>query len=340
MTAAATVVRRESPIGLWDQWDARWYLGIASHGYHWSIGGKSALAFFPLYPLLIKAGSALYVPSLPTAIVISNLAFAGALFYLYRFVEIDAGEPTASRALLLFAVFPGALFTFGPYSESLFLLCALGAVVHAHRGQALTAGAWAAGALLTRSVGVAVVVAVLAYLWQRPVRDRLLATVPSVVAGIAYAGYLASLALPLSALLTAQRSWHRGLGPPWIGFTSSLQWLGRHAATNPPWAAENLLSLALTILFLGLTVLAWRTLDTPMRLYCAGFWVIVLSSPEWLDGYYAPFSSMIRFVLALFPLAGWAACRLTDRWYRAYLVGSSALLAGATGVYLAGGWVG
>ena len=37
---------------MWIRWDALWYTGIASHGY-WT----QALAFFPLYPLLIAGGA-------------------------------------------------------------------------------------------------------------------------------------------------------------------------------------------------------------------------------------------------------------------------------------------
>src|SRR4051812_31453590 len=37
--------------GYWANWDGAWFVGIATHGY----GSASATAFFPLYPLLIRA---------------------------------------------------------------------------------------------------------------------------------------------------------------------------------------------------------------------------------------------------------------------------------------------
>lgn len=52
--------------GVWPvlatQWDADWYLGIAQHGYTHHLGTRydaNNLAFFPLYPLLVKATAVL-----------------------------------------------------------------------------------------------------------------------------------------------------------------------------------------------------------------------------------------------------------------------------------------
>jgi hypothetical protein len=161
-----------------------------------------------------------------------------------------------------------------------------------------------------------------------------------VVALALYAAYLAGQGMQVQAVLDAQSFWHRGLTHPITGFTASLSWLATFGARHLPWAAENLLQLCCTLLFLGFTALAWRSLTGAMRLYCLGFWVVVLASPEWKDGYYAPFSSMDRFVLALFPLAGWAATQLSHRSHRALVALFAAGYAGAAAVYLGGGWVG
>jgi hypothetical protein len=52
--------------GLWPilatQWDADWYLGIAQHGYTHHLGTRydaNNLAFFPMYPFLVKAAAVL-----------------------------------------------------------------------------------------------------------------------------------------------------------------------------------------------------------------------------------------------------------------------------------------
>lgn len=325
---------------LWKQWDARWYIGIAGHGYHFTIHGKPALAFFPLLPLLIKAVMSTGVVGTAAGILLSNGAFLGALFYLRALAEREWGNDNAARAVWLLALFPTAIFTFAPYTESLFLLGAAGSLYHARRGDAATAGFWAAIAILSHSTGLILLPAIVLALHPRGMRAWVSALLPPLVASTAFTAYLAARHVPIGALLTAQAAWHRGLTVPWGGFTASVTWLAHSGLTNIPWAIENVLQFGVTIGFLGLTAFAWRALPPAERVYCAGFWLLVLLSPEWKDGYYAPFSSMDRFVLTLFPLAGWLASRLSAHSFRHLLLAFGALMAGSAGVFLAGGWVG
>lgn len=340
ITVAAALVRHRNPLQLWDQWDARWYIGIARHGYVFTIHGKPALAFFPLLPLLVRAVMSTGITGTVAGIVLSNGAFLGALFYLRAFAAREWGSGPATGAVWLLALFPTALFTFAPYTESLFLLGAAGSLYHARRGRAMMAGLWAAVAILSHSTGLILLPAILLALRAGGLRSWGAALFWPAVAGAAFGAYLVTHHLSLTAPLTAQAVWHRGLTVPWTGFTASLQWLVQSGLTHIPWAIENVLQLAVTIVFLVLTALAWRALSPMERIYCAGFWLLVLLSPEWMDGYYAPFSSMDRFVLALFPLAGWAASRLSTRSLRRTLLTFGALMVGAAGVFLAGGWVG
>ena len=46
----------DRPDPFWDRfarWDAGWYHGIAANGYAYVEGGRSNLAFFPVYPKLM-----------------------------------------------------------------------------------------------------------------------------------------------------------------------------------------------------------------------------------------------------------------------------------------------
>lgn len=337
---AVLAVRQGDPGTIWEQWDARWYTGIAQHGYHFTIQGKPALAFFPLVPLLIRGMMHTGIGADSAGILISNAAFLAALFYLYSLARTEWGGRVAGRTTWLLAFFPTAFFTFAPYSESVFLLAAVAALYHARRGSAFVAGLWCAAAVLDRSTGFILILPLVLALYTHGIRARLAVIVPPVMAFAGYAVYLSLEHLPVHALLTAQSAWHRALTFPWVGFTASAAWLIHSGTSSVPWMIENVLQLAVTILFLGLTVSAWGVLSVPARAYCAGFWLLVLLSPEWLDGYYAPFSSMDRFVLVLVPLAGWAARVLTPRWYPRVLVGFSALMLGSTAVFLTGGWVG
>jgi Gpi18-like mannosyltransferase len=340
LTVALAVARHRSPLALWNVLDARWYTGIATHGYAWSLDGKPAVAFFPLYPALIYLGTRIGMDPVAAGLVVASTCALAALFYIRALTAVQWGPGVARRAVWLLALFPTAFFTFAPYTESLFLLAASAVLYHSQRGPSAIAGLWLGVALLTRSTGVILLGPLLmSVLWQRR-RTAINAFAPAACAVTAYLGYLVWQHLPLGQVVGSEQRWHRSLTYPWTGFTSSLHYLAYHIAYNAGWTTENLLQLGVTVGFLGLTVVTWRYLSPPAAVYCAGFWAIVLCTPEWRDGYFAPFSSVDRFVLALFPLAGWVASRLSSDRLKAWLVLSGALMTGAAAVHLSGGWIG
>jgi Mannosyltransferase (PIG-V) len=69
------------------RWDAVWYLRIAESGFG---GSDVRAAFFPLYPLLVRAVAAPFGASpgalLVAGYVVALLAFLGALVLLHRLV--------------------------------------------------------------------------------------------------------------------------------------------------------------------------------------------------------------------------------------------------------------
>jgi hypothetical protein len=125
-----------------------------------------------------------------------------------------------------------------------------------------------------------------------------------------------------------------------MGFWASIHWLLAHGPHPVMWAADNVGELIVTVCFLALTAVAWRSFDRATALYCAGFWLLVLTSPEWMNGYFSPLSSTDRFILALFPLAGWAPSRIPEARLRPLLVVSAVFLVGTAAYHATGGWVG
>lgn len=103
-------------------WDSFWYLKIAREGYEYIPGQLSSIAFFPLYPLLIRAISG--IPLIQPALAgwfISTISLGVGLIFLYKLVKkfhpsIDPLEP-----VVLFLIFPTAFFLNSVYTESLFL---------------------------------------------------------------------------------------------------------------------------------------------------------------------------------------------------------------------------
>ncbi len=106
------------PIDIFARWDSGAYFSILSQGYAPSSDIRtvfSNIAFFPLYPYLVKSIGWLGI-SLPDGfyvafgVLLSNLFFLAAAVLLFRFIIVELGftEETGSRTLGLLFVFPTA----------------------------------------------------------------------------------------------------------------------------------------------------------------------------------------------------------------------------------------
>jgi hypothetical protein len=154
----------------WDKLDANWFLYIAQHGYSNTDG---TAAFFPGYPMLVRLiGYLCLGHQLLAGYLVSNAALLAALVILYRLTEHEYDLATARRAVLYLALFPTAVFLFGLYSESLFLLAAVGAFYLARRGRWWWAGVVGIAATATRSMGVIVALALAVEAIHQTVEDR------------------------------------------------------------------------------------------------------------------------------------------------------------------------
>jgi Mannosyltransferase (PIG-V) len=282
---------------VWARWDSVFFVRIAEHGYD-----HASAAFYPLYPVLVWAlGHVFGGHYVLAGVVISLAAACGAFVLLYGIAEQRLGADGGRRAVLYLAVFPTALFLQAVYSESLFLLLVLAAFVLAERNRFAGAGLAAGLAILTRANGIALLPALAILAWRS--RDRRRAS----------GGLL--LALPVAALYPlllwrelgdpwafahAQDRWHRHLSPagPFGGIWDALtRWvpsgtLERHAI------AVNVEDLAFLVVFIALTVVAWRRFGAAYGVFCVASLVIPLSYPSsrW------PLLSLPRFGLAIFPL--------------------------------------
>lgn len=156
------------------RWDTGWYLGVAVDGYRWNprqMDRQQNIAFFPVYPMMMRYGS-LFVArdTLWTGVIISLVAFFFASIYLFRLARQSIDGESAGFAVALLSSYPFALFYSAAYTESLFLLCTLGACYHFERDQLWQAGVWGLIAGLTRPNGclLSVVLALLAIrpLWS------------------------------------------------------------------------------------------------------------------------------------------------------------------------------
>jgi Dolichyl-phosphate-mannose-protein mannosyltransferase len=116
-------------VGVWQHWDACWYTKIAAYGYE---PGVSSTAFFPLLPVLMGTLGRVLGGHLALAgMVVNAIAFIVALTGLWRLVRRDFGSEVADRTVLYVAVFPVAFFLSAPFTESIFLACAVWAILGA-----------------------------------------------------------------------------------------------------------------------------------------------------------------------------------------------------------------
>ena len=143
------------------RWDAGWYLQIAENGYSYIPEAgpevQQNIVFFPAYPMVTRVVALLLGNQQGTYVaagtIVSLAAFLFALAYLYAFARDEIGDERASSALWLMAAYPFAVFFGAIYTESLYLLAALGALHHFRRREFIRAGLWGLVIGLTRPNG-------------------------------------------------------------------------------------------------------------------------------------------------------------------------------------------
>ncbi len=321
-------------LSIWYQWDANWYMSIVTDGYNWVQADQSNVAFFPLYPLTIKAlGWVLGGRYLLAGLLLSNAFMFGGLVFLYRLVRDDYGDDVARRTVWLLAIFPTSIFFTSLYTESLFLLTGVATFYYARRGRWAMAGVWGLLASLTRITGILLLLPLAwEYLSQKNFSLRKLRPAAlwlSLVPGgiFAFMAYLYfGYDRPLAFAETQASGWGHELTPIWSSFTHDISFLVNQSEL---WVIYE---LAATLLLGVLTVLAVKKLPGSYTLYMLLSLLFPLAS--------GTTKSMSRYLLAVFPAFILLALLSGKRWV---LVSMSAvsilLLAVSTAAFVTGRWV-
>ena len=108
----------------WEKWDATNYIRIADGWYtgHVENGDYTTLAFFPLYPILMRIVDLLVKNMQLSGLIVSTLCFSIACPFLYALVALDYGKSAAKKVVVLLTVFPFSFFFGSMMSESTFLM--------------------------------------------------------------------------------------------------------------------------------------------------------------------------------------------------------------------------
>ena len=290
-------------------WDSGWYFDIARRGYYFDPDGQSSIAFFPLYPLLVRAcawpfgGSerAVWI----AGILVSCSAFAAAVVVLPRFAASVFGNREAARRTVLYlALFPFSVFFTRVYAEALLLLTSVLAVHAAWHGRWATAGVWGALATLARPNGILIAVPLLLLALRTPdglrtiaIRLAWLLPVPTALAG--YCLYVYGLAGHPLAWLSSQAHWGYSLGhPPWEQLLKLTSRLIRYGPYDyffvSPLAPYRLLHGAAAFLFLAITPAVFARLGVALGSYVLASLLVPLSGSA-LEG-------IGRYAAVLFPV--------------------------------------
>ncbi|MGW3603781.1 hypothetical protein [Micromonospora sp. NPDC005161] len=304
-------------ISFWFAWDALLYLRLSELP---MTGPWRDFGFPLLYPFLARpVGALLGGDNALGLLLISNVAFLLALWYGYRLAELLLGDPDGARRFTRYLVLLPTAFLFqAALTESLFVCLALAAFYYAERRRWLLVGVLGYFLAMSRSVGLLV-------------------------------------ALPLALVLLRQHDWRLGprallgylrIGWPllllpagWFTFMAFCRWRGgdwfayQHAqqvgwgieVQNPvPVLLDGLAGeprdaarVWFAVAVLAVLIAGFRRRELPYLVYGVLMVLVPLSMGP------AVYKSLLRYLLAAFPvalvLARWARRATVDVWLTAAL---------------------
>lgn len=305
------------PSTFWDtfaRYDSGWYEGIARNGYAYAAGGRSNIAYFPVYPMLMRYAGRMFgryhAAFYFGGIVVSWTCYVLAMVAFYYLARLDLEREPAERAVLLISIFPFAFFFGMIYSESTYLLFTVLAFLWFRTRWWILGGLAAAVAIATRTPAVVMWPALAWIAWQgaAPGRDRWMA-----IAGLALAlGGFAWYCLyvyqvsgnPFEWAATLQRWNYKVGGPPWRAPLDLVRTLLTH-----PYAYIAGTRMGLYDALYGVTGIAfllavpfvWLRFGAGYALFVLLNLLVPLSS--------GVFEGVGRYCSVLFPVFLWVASR-------------------------------
>jgi hypothetical protein len=267
------------------QYDCGWYVRLAAEGYRsnseWdTLGPVPNWAFFPLYPILLRATTALLNMSGEfSGLVLSNLLFAGFVFAGAMYLRRTRPGINPLWWVLFAVSFPFG-FTFSAvYTESLFALLTVCVLIALQDRRLLLAAVLTALLCATRPTGVLMIPIILAHcarmLWQAPDRRAVLgeALLPLAIAPLGLSAFMLYQYLVIGDALAfnhVQLLW----GREWVGPLVNLgrAFAGWDWGRILAWHGDASRSYAASWAVLGLVVsgvLAWQRRFTEAWLLAA-----------------------------------------------------------------------
>ena len=306
--------------------DADYYLGIAQHGYParlpspWRDSPVNArVAFFPLFPALIRLASYLTGGNYPVAGLIAQIAAgAASAVGVWAVASRLRGHRVADRAVVLYCLFPGAMTFSMLYSEPLAVAVSAAAILALLDRRWLLAGIAGAAATAERPTLIVLVVvfgvAAIQAIWTRREWAALLAPALTPLGVLAFFAYLGHRYHDYKFWFRVETDvWHQHLG--WGEHTLRVV-LWMDPATERAQVYNAVLIIMFAVAAVGIALMVADRLPFPVILF--GVLLVLLSviSPAQ--------SPRPRFVWTAFPIFIGAAAKLPRALYWPVLVVSAA----------------
>jgi len=317
-----------------DIWDGAWFLRAVRDGYpahlpmvHGHVAANPT-AFFPLFPLLVRAIDVTGLPPGAVTLALSGVTGATAVLGVGLLARRLAGDAAGQRAALLFAVFPGTFVFSLAYSEGIVVTCvSLGLIALLDRRWWL-AGLLGAVATASSPVALAFVVSCAWCAGRSLWRDRRPgALVAPLLAPLGFVAYMAYLwrhtGTPSAWRLTERGGWK---SYPSAAYPFRILW---KFVSNPvsPTLTGQILFFGTVAAAVGVVLMIRERQPIPVLLYgiCA-LGAAAVSQPVGLRP---------RFLMLAFPVVIALATRYEGRNYRWVVAVSAVLLTGFTVLELA-----
>ncbi len=331
----------------WVHWDAGWYLAIADDGYFYVPGRQSSVAFFPAYPLLLRAVDVVVGNPFVAGMLVTWVCGLGVAVLFWHWCRRRLAPSPATPAVVLLLVFPYAwFFHLSIYADALFIVAVLGSFTLLDADHPWLAGLVGVVATAARPIGLAVAIGLAVRALERrgalrvprgalarfriPIslrRDRLRAADAGVLVSLgglgAYCSYLlVRFGDPLAfAAVQASPGWEQQAGPrTWL----KVAFLGELLRGDRFVAVRLLVQALLTLGALALVPLVVRRFGWGYAVYCLA--IVALPAISTKD-----FQGMGRYLLAAFPLFAVAGDLLDGR----HRVRAAVVAASAAGLVLA-----
>lgn len=273
-------------IASFGNWDGQHFLNIAQKGYI----NSYELAFFPLYPVLIKIlDTFLPASALIVGIGLNWVLTVTGFLYLYKLLQLDFKRPAVWWILGLIISFPLSFFFLVLYSESLFFCLSVAALYYFRQQKKWTVILLLTLLTLTRMAGIALVLAILIDVYKKKSWWHFLFPLFGIGSFVIFGFFNTG---NLLAIVQAETNWERLVTVPGFVLFNSIFVLVREGVSYRNYSVA--IDLVLVGIVLAILLRSYRLLSRLYWNYALFSILIPLSTSTFL--------SFPRFLIVIFPL--------------------------------------